>query len=178
VTGDRDAAEALLGVLYDELRDLARARLRRIPPGQTLQPTALVHEAYLRLVEGGATSFEGRKHFFFAAARAMRDIVVERSRHKASLKRGGGRPHTAHEPPAIELNVDPVRVLEIDEALARFEALDPEAAQVVTLRFFTGMTNEQAADVIGVSVSTIERRWRVARAWLGREIGEEPDSPG
>lgn len=176
--GDTAAARTLLGLVYDELRELARARMARLPAGQTLQPTALVHEAYLRVAGDADAAFENRRHFFFAAARAMRDILVEQARRRASLKRGGGRSREALGDPAFELGAEPEDVVAIGEALARLEGEDPEGARVVALRFFVGLTHEQIADVMGVSLSTVERRWRFARAWLGRELGGAGDTLG
>ncbi|HEV3261249.1 MAG TPA: ECF-type sigma factor [Gemmataceae bacterium] len=164
--GDTEAAARLLPVVYAELRKLARSRMAKLPPGQTLQPTELVHEAYLRLVGKAGLPLESRRHFFFAAARAMRDILVERARSKAGPKRGGGRQRVAltdtlaiHEPPAEE-------VLALQEALQELEQEDPVKAQIINLRYFTGMTTKETAQVLGVSERTVHRHWRFITAWL------------
>jgi RNA polymerase sigma factor (TIGR02999 family) len=161
-----DAAE-LLPLVYDELRKLAASRLADEKLGHTLQPTALVHEAYLRLVGGDKPQdWNGRWHFFAAAAEAMRRILVDRARHKLTLKAGGGRQQ-------VELDaVDPIfgvtddRLLALDEALREFEHLAPRKAEVVKLRYFAGLTNQQAAVALDVSVSTVENDWAYARSWL------------
>lgn len=172
-TGDTAAARDLLAMVYDELRALARARMAGAPPGQTLQPTALVHEAYMRIVGDGDAKFEGRRHFFFAAARAMRDIIVEDARRKATLKRGGDRHRTPFDDAPFELTVKPDEILALSEALDRLELEDPESARIVALRFFVGLTNEQISEIIGVSLSTVERRWRFTRAWLASTLSDE-----
>ncbi|UCD75152.1 MAG: sigma-70 family RNA polymerase sigma factor [Phycisphaerales bacterium] len=170
VHGDSQAAEDLLPLVYDELRALARARLNKIPPGQTLQPTALVHEAYLRVVGGDDPGWDGRNHFFAAAARAMRDILVEQARRKQSRKRGGNRRRIAVEnaEPIIEPPSDDV--LAVDEAVKRLEQNDPRKGQIVNLRYFARLTAAETAAALGVSVGTIEREWRYIRTWLQREL--------
>jgi RNA polymerase sigma factor (TIGR02999 family) len=171
-TGDPRAAEQLLPLVYDELRKLAAQRLAQETPGQTLQPTALVHEAYLRLVAGDANQpWDCRGHFFAAAAEAMRRILVERARHKKSLKAGGAsqRVELADVEPALGPPDDDL--LALDEALAKLEAHDPRKAELVKLRFFAGLTNEQAAHVLGISTSTADNDWAYARSWLRLEIG-------
>ena len=164
--GDPQAAADLLPLIYDELRKLAQARMARTPPGNTLQPTALVHEAYLRLIGSNDPSWHSRGHFFAAAAQAMRQILVEQARRKASLKRGGGRKRVALEDvePAIEPPAEDV--LALDEALGQLEKADPRKGNVVMLRYFAGLTNEETAAALEVSVSTIEREWRFSRAFL------------
>src|SRR6516225_8044223 len=148
--GDPSAAEELLPLVYDELRQLAAQKLAHEQPGQTLQATALVHEAYLRLVGGEqARDWAGRGHFFAAAAEAMRRILIDNARHKQTRKAGGGR-----------------RRLALDEALRQLEVEDPRKAELVKLRFFTGLTTEQAAAALGVSTSTAEKDWAYARSWL------------
>jgi RNA polymerase sigma factor (TIGR02999 family) len=166
----RSAAE-LLPVLYAELRRLATALTARLPPGQTLQPTALVHEAYLRLVRDQDPGWEGRRHFFGAAAQAMREILIEQARHKGSLKHGGRSRRVELteglawiEPPAGDL-------LALDEAIQKLEAEDAQLAEIVRLRYYTGLSLEETASVIGVSVTTLKRDWRYARAWLARRLG-------
>ncbi|MFI4898709.1 MAG: ECF-type sigma factor [Phycisphaerales bacterium JB059] len=172
-TGDTGAARDLLVLVYDELRALARARMAGAPPGQTLQPTALVHEAYMRIVGEGDAQFEGRRHFFFAAARAMRDIVVEDARRKSALKRGGDRRRESLDDPPFELTIPPDEILALSEALDRLEGEDAESARIVGLRFFVGLSNQQISEILGVSLSTVERRWRFTRAWLASSLSDE-----
>jgi RNA polymerase sigma factor (TIGR02999 family) len=164
--GDREASDRLLPLVYQELRNLARSRMARTPPGQTLQPTALVHEAYLRLIGSADAGWDGRGHFFGAAARAMRDILVDQARRKGSLKRGGDRNRVPldHVAPEFETNAD--EVLALDEALRKLEVEDPEKAELVMLRYFAGLTAKETAELLGVSLGTVERRWRFVRAWL------------
>jgi RNA polymerase sigma factor (TIGR02999 family) len=166
--GDAKAAEQLLPLVYEELRKLAAQKLAHEKPGQTLQATALVHEAYVRLVGGDQPrDWDGRGHFFAAAAEAMRRILVENARHKQSRKAGGGRRRFDLDDmePALEAeNGD--RLLALDEALRQLEAEDPRKAELVKLRFFAGLTAEQAAAALGVSTSTAEKDWAYARSWL------------
>ena len=167
---DPRAAQDLLPLVYDELRVLARARLKRVPPGQTLQPTALVHEAYLRLVGSEDPGWDGRGHFFAAAAQAMRDILVEHARRKMAKKRGGDRRRVAAEEAEPTLEPPSEDVLAIDEAIKRLEQDDPRKGQIVNLRYFARLTTAETAVALGVSVGTIEREWRYIRAWLQREL--------
>ena len=166
--GDPQAAAQLLPLVYDELRELAAQRLAQEKPGQTLQATALVHEAYLRLMGGEQTQdWDGRRHFFAAAAEAMRRILIDRARHKQTRKAGGGRRRLDLddiEPALEEENGD--RLLALDEALRQLEAEDPRKAELVKLRFFAGLTAEHAAAALGVSTSTAEKDWAYARSWL------------
>jgi RNA polymerase sigma factor (TIGR02999 family) len=178
--GDPDAAEQLLPLVYDELRQLAAQKLAHEQPGQTLQATALVHEAYLRLVGGErAQDWDGRGHFFAAAAEAMRRILIDRARHKQTRKAGGGcrRLDLGAVEPALEEG-DGDRLLALDEALRQLEAEDPRKAQLVKLRFFAGLTAGQAAAALGVSTSTAEKDWAYARNWLrvaiDRRSGHRP----
>ena len=178
--GDPSAAEQLLPLLYDELRQLAAQKLAQERPGQTLQATALIHEAYLRLVGNGAERhWDGRRHFFAAAAEAMRRILIDRARHKQTRKAGGGRRRLdldSIEPALEEGHGD--RLLALDEALRQLEAEDPRKAELVKLRFFVGLTAEQAAAALGVSTSTAEKDWAYARSWLrvaiDRITGHQP----
>jgi RNA polymerase sigma factor (TIGR02999 family) len=170
VRGDRRAAEDLLPLVYDELRTLARARLKKIPPGQTLQPTALVHEAYLRVVGNEDPGWDGRGHFFAAAAQAMRDILVEHARRKMAKKRGGDRQRVAAEQAEPTFEPPSEDVLAIDEAVKRLEQDDPRKGQIVNLRYFARLTTAETAEALGVSVGTVEREWRYIRAWLQREL--------
>ena len=163
-------AAELLPEVYAELRRLAAVLTARLPPGQTLQPTALVHEAYLKLVRNRDPGWEGRRHFFGAAAQAMREILIDQARRKASHKRGGtGRRVELSEglaliePPADDL-------LALDEAIARLQAEKPHLAEVVLLRYYTGLSVEETAEVVGRSVSTVTREWRFARAWLAGRV--------
>ncbi|MGE0761603.1 MAG: ECF-type sigma factor [Pirellulaceae bacterium] len=174
--GDSRAAEELLPLVYRQLRELAAARMAKTPPGQTLQPTALVHEAFVRVIDQqDPRQWAGRRHFFFATARAMRDILVEQARRKASLKGGGGLRRRALKAEPIEIAVPVEDVLEVDTALKRLEAEDAESAQLVMLRYFAGLSVEQISQVLDVSASTIKRRWRYVRAWFRRELNESDD---
>jgi RNA polymerase sigma factor (TIGR02999 family) len=169
--GDPKAAEELLPLVYEELRRLAARKIAHESPGQTLDATALVHEAYLRLVDTEKVQqWNSRGHFFAAAAEAMRRILVERARHKRSLKAGGK--HHRQDVAEIELAVagPDIDVLALNEALDNLEQTDPRAAAVVKLRFFAGLTTEQAAQALGVSIATAENDWAYARCWLRLEI--------
>ena len=167
--GDPRAAEQLLPLVYDELRRLAAAKLGREAPGETLDATALVHEAYLRLVGGAAPgSYQGSGHFFAAAAAAMRRILIDRSRHKQAEKRGGGRRRQRLDDLAAPAPDE--ELLALDGALNRLAALDPVKARLVELRYFAGLTGEQAAEALGISPSTADRYWAYARAWLRAEV--------
>lgn len=168
--GDSDAARQLLPLVYDELRKLAEARLAKTPPGNTLQPTALVHEAYLRLVGSEDPRWQGRNHFFGAAAQAMRDILVEQARRKARIKHGGGRIRVDLD--RADATAEPLaeEVLAVDQALGKLEKEDSRSAQIVILRYFGGLTEPETAAVLGVSESTVVRDWRYARTWLYREL--------
>jgi RNA polymerase sigma factor (TIGR02999 family) len=169
--GDRQAAADLLPLVYAELRQLARARLAREAPGQTLSGTALVHEAYLRIAGDSQVSFEGRQHFFFAAARAMRQILVEQARRKAGPKQGGDRRRQELDDACAVLEPPSGDVLAVHEALKELEERDPLAAQVVLLRYFTGFTMDETAAVLGLAERTLDRHWRYIRAWLMKRLG-------
>ena len=169
--GDRDAAARLLPLVYDELRKLAHSRMARLPPGQTLQPTALVHEAYLRLLGKQDLQLESRRHFFFAAARAMRDILVEQARSKAGPRRGGDRQRVELQDAAVAVEPPVDDVLALHEALAELEKEDPLKAQIVNLRYFAGMSVPEAAQVLGMSERTLHRHWRFIKAWLRSRLG-------
>ena len=166
-------AEELLPLVYDELRKLAAHQMARQPPGQTLQATALVHEAWLRLVRAEEQTWENRAHFFVAAAEAMRRILVENIRRKARLKRGGGQQRLDIDALELAATTPDDKVLLIDETLARLQAEDPDTARVVMLKFFGGLTNQEVAATLGVTERTIERDWAFARAWLYRAIRKE-----
>jgi RNA polymerase sigma factor (TIGR02999 family) len=166
-SGDPSAAEQLLPLVYAELRKLAAARLAHEKPGQTFQATALLHEAYVRLVEGAADQkWDSRAHFFAAAAEAMRRILIDAARTKASLKRGGNlkRVELSNQPAAFDANR--IDLLALDEALQRLEAEQPDKARLVKLRYFAGCSLEESAKMLGISRATAQRHWAYARAWL------------
>ena len=175
--GDQEAAARLLPLVYGELRKLARARMAQLPPGQTMQPTALVHEAYLRLLGKSDLHVENQRHFFFVAARAMRDILVERARSKAGPKRGGDRHRVELRDTVADSEAYPAELLAVHEALEELEKEDPLKAQIVNLRYFTGMSWAETAQVLGVSERTLYRHWRFTKAWLKSRLGEAGDSP-
>ena len=169
--GDPSAAEQLLPLVYEELRKLAAAKLSKERPDQSLQATALVHEAYLRLVDTEkAQRWSSRGHFFGAAAEAMRRILVDQARRKQSQKRGGGREREPLELAEIAAPEPSQDVLAVNEALTRFELIDKPAAELVKLRYYAGLTIPQAAEAIGVSATTADRYWAYARAWLHEEV--------
>lgn len=165
------AAAELLPLIYDELRRIARARLAQLGPDHTLQATALVHEAWLRVVGDEDPGWECRAHFFGAAAQAMRNILVEQFRRKQSLRRGGDRKALPEEELSrIEVEAPTVDLLALDEALERLGERDPLKARIVMLRFFTGLTMPQIAELLGLPLTRIEREWRFSRSWLQREV--------
>ena len=177
--GDPRAADQLLPLVYDELRRLAARRLSREPAGQTLQATGLVHEAYLRLVDvESAQQWNGRGHFFAAAAEAMRRILVENARRKRRLKHGSGRRRVDLDAAAPAADGPAEELLAVDEALGRLAAEEPQAAELVKLHYFAGLTIEQAAEVLGVSARKGYRIWAYARAWLFRSLGGEEPGAG
>jgi RNA polymerase sigma factor (TIGR02999 family) len=179
--GDPHAAEQLLPLVYDELRRLAAAKLAQEKPGQTLDATALVHEAYVRLVatpsEGEAQEWEGRGHFFAAAAEAMRRILVEKARRQGRKKHGGGHPRVDFELANFASPMPDENLLALDEAMTRLAKENPLRARLVQLRFYAGLSNEEAAKILGISGITAKRYWRHARAWLHREVAKG-DDPG
>lgn len=171
--GDATALDELMPLVYEELRRMASARRRHASPAETLQPTAIVHEAYLRLVGNASLRLQDRTHFFAVAARAMRQIIIDDARRKDSLKRGGA---------ALRVTLDEgiqgrpgkdIDIVALDDALEKLGQADPAQAQLVEMRFFAGLTLEEIADVTKVSLATTKRRWRLARAWLFRELSEE-----
>jgi len=168
--GDSKAAQDLLPLVYEELRKLAAHKMANEAPGQTLQPTALVHEAWLRLVGTENPQFEGRGHFFAAAAEAMRRILIDRARQKLSLKRGAGAARVNLEDLEVASAADDDTLLAVDEALTKLAGEDPDSAEFIKLRFFAGMTNDEAAQAFGIPERTARRHWSFARAWLFREI--------
>ncbi len=176
--GDPHAAAKLLPLVYEELRTLAHGWMAHEPAGLTLQPTALVHEAYLRLVGEGPVQWNSRGHFFGAAAEAMRRILVERARKAQRIRHGGGRRRTELDdvnvaPPSEDLVND--ELLALDEAMAKFEAEDPQRSSVAKLRYFAGLSMEQTADVLGISRATVARHWTLGRAWLRHEMRRAGD---
>jgi len=168
--GDSKAAQDLLPLVYEELRKLAAHKMANEAPGQTLQPTALVHEAWLRLVGTENPQFEGRGHFFAAAAEAMRRILIDRARQKLSLKRGAGAARVNLEDLEVASAADDDTLLAVDEALTKLAREDPDSAEFIKLRFFAAMTNDEAAQALGIPERTARRHWSFARAWLFREI--------
>jgi RNA polymerase sigma factor (TIGR02999 family) len=177
--GEPRASEQLLPLVYHELRRLAAAKLAHEPAGQTLQATALVHEAYLRLLgDGDPPSWDGRGHFFAAAAEAMRRILIETARRKRSHKGGGGQTRISLEGLDQAAQKPSVDLLALDQALETLSTLHPEQAALVKLRYFAGLSNDEAARALGVSLATIKRRWALAKAWLFRELeGGSHESP-
>lgn len=178
VAGNLDASAELLPLVYDDLRKLAAARMARLGPGHTLQATALVHEAYVRLVGPTDRGWQGRAHFFGAAAQAMRNVLADHLRRRGGLKRGGEH-HRVGDASQVELtHAGPSDdALAVEEALQELERDYPRKAQVVTLTFYGGLTAEEVAEVLGLSARTVERDWRFAKAWLNGRLAEpEPES--
>jgi len=170
---EEGASEKLLPLVYAELRRLAGARMAHEMADQTLQPTALVHEAWLRLVSDGDRTWQNRAHFFGAAAEAMRRILIERARHKSRLKHGGGQARLNIEDLELAQTTPDDKVLLVDEALMRLKVEDPELERIVVLKFFGGLSNEEIAETVGLSKRTLDRQWAYARAWLFRNISQE-----
>jgi RNA polymerase sigma factor (TIGR02999 family) len=173
---DSQAAEVLLPKLYDELRRLAASRMANESPGQTLQATALVHEAWLRLGDGKYDRWANRAHFFAAAAEAMRRILIENARRKRALRHGGGQKRFDIQEVEIAAAVEDDELLAVHEALDKFAGQDQQKAELVKLRYFVGLTIEEAAEVMGISVATAKRWWNYSRAWLRAEMGNS-ESP-
>ena len=167
------ATEKLLPLVYAELRRLATARMAREQAGQTLQPTALVHEVWLRLVNDGDRTWQNRAHFFGAAAEAMRRILIERARHKSRLKHGGGQARLNIEDLELAQTTPDDKILLVDEALARLKLEDPELERIAVLKFFGGLSNEEIAETIGLAPRTLVRQWAFAKTWLFRYISEQ-----
>ena len=168
--GNAQAAEELLPLVYSELRRLAAHRMAHEAPGQTLQATALVHEAWLRLAGGGNSQWQGRTHFFGAAAEAMRRILIEKVRRKHAQRHGAGKPKVDLDEIEVAAPTRDDELLLVSEALEKFAARDQQKAELVKLRYFVGVTIEEAADILGISVATANRWWNYSRAWLAREI--------
>ena len=172
--GDRDAAEKLLPLTYDELRRIARHMMAGERDGHTLQPTALIHEAYIRLTgpEGGQPDWDCRAHFFGAAAEAMRWILIDHARRKLAIKRGGDRVRATFDEAEFETAHPPEELIDVDGALKKLEAENPKAAEVVKLRYFAGMTVPEVAKALGISPRSVDRTWQGAKAWLFRELSD------
>jgi RNA polymerase sigma factor (TIGR02999 family) len=171
-TAARATAETLLPLVYEELRELARARVRRLANGYTMRATELVHEAWLRVVKGGDPGWDGRAHFFGAAANAMRNILVEQARRRFAQKRDAGRKEALDDEQAdVEVGLPPEDVIALHDALGEFEVVHARAAKVVELRFFGGLEMADIAKVVDASLPTVERDWRFARAWLQDKMG-------
>jgi len=168
--GESQEAEKLLPLVYNELRNLATTRMLQESAGHTLQPTALVHEAWLRLVGDGSRNWKGRAYFFAAAAEAMRRILVDRARRKARLKHGGGQERLNIEELELAEVATDDKILFVDDALEQLERSHPERAKVVVLKFFAGMTNKETADTLGINERSVDRHWVCARAWLFQKL--------
>jgi RNA polymerase sigma factor (TIGR02999 family) len=167
---DRQSLDSLLPDVYQELRRLAATYIRRERPGQTLQPTALVHEAYLRLMKDRPDRWQNRAHFCAIAAHSMRQILIERARARGAQKRGGAQPRVTFDEALVAGGGQSFDLLALEEALQRLARLDPEQARLVELRFFGGLTVEETAEAMSISPATVKRHWAVARAWLAREL--------
>lgn len=171
--GDKQALDKLVPIVYDELRRQASGYLRRERAGHTLQTTALINEAYIRLINQKNPQWENRAHFFAIAAKIMRQILVDHARTRGRAKRGGSAVRVSLSEATALIKDPDINILEIDEALKRLEALDPHQSRIVELRFFSGLTVEETAAVLDISPATVKREWSVAKAWLHREISGE-----
>jgi RNA polymerase sigma factor (TIGR02999 family) len=176
VSDDRQSLDSLLPAVYQELRRLAAGYIRRERPGQTLQPTALVHEAYLRLMKDRPDRWQNRAHFCAIAAHSMRQILIERARARNAQKRWGEKARITLEDELVQGGERSIDLLALDEAIERLAALDSDQARIVELRFFGGLTVEETAEAIGVSPATVKRHWTMARAWLARELESRPEA--
>jgi len=174
VEEDRQSVDSLLPIVYEELRRLAAAYIRRERPGQTLQPTALVHEAYLRLMKDKPGRWQNRAHFCAIAAHSMRQILIERARARGAQKRGGARHRVTLDDALVAGGERSIDLIALDEAMERLAAFDPEQARLVELRFFGGLTVEETAEAMDISPATVKRHWAVACAWLARELQGSP----
>jgi RNA polymerase sigma factor (TIGR02999 family) len=173
-SGDAQAAQQLLPLVYEELRRLAAAKMANEAPGQTLQATALVHEAWMRLVRAEDRGFENRAHFFGAAAEAMRRILVENARRKQRLKHGGGQERIEFDESAVDFPAEDEKVLQVHEALETLAEEDPQKAEIVRLRFFVGLNNDEIAALLGINEKTVRRHWEVAKVKLFQNIQMRP----
>ena len=171
--GDGKAAEELLPLIYEELRKLAAQKMAREQPGQTLQPTALVHDAWLRLVTGPEQHWNSRGHFFGAAAEAMRRILIETARRKARVRRGSRAEHVPLDGLELPGDLPDEKLVQVSEALDELAKQEPQTAEIVKLRYFAGLTNPQVAEILGVSLRSVERQWTWAKAWLFRWIRDQ-----
>ena len=176
--GGAQALSRLVPLVYDDLRRIARAQMRRATPGATLDTVALVHEAYVKLVDQRRASFNDRRHFFAVAALAMRQIVVDRARHRTRQKRGGGDMHVTLDDAFGAAGRDLDQVLAIDQALTRLEALDPRLVRIVECRYFAGLSEPETAETLEMSLRTVQREWFKARAWLRAELAAPPKAAG
>jgi len=167
--GDQEALDALMPLVYDELRRLARGYMRRERPGHTLTTTGLIHEAYLRLI-GQEVNWQSRAHFFGIAAQMMRRVLVDHAKRQQRAKRGGRAPKVSLDEPALVTEAPNIDLVALDEALYRLEKLDPQRSRIVELRFFGGLSNQEASEVLGISPATVQRQWAGARAWLYHEL--------
>jgi len=172
--GDRDAFDQLVPLVYDRMRRIARAQMARSTPGQTLSPTALVHEAYVQLAAETGVDWQDRSHFFAICARAMRRILVDYARRRQATKRGGAAPHVTLEDDMVGAGTPAEIVLAVDRAVERLAAFNPRLARIVECRSFGGMTEEETAHALGVPLRTVQRDWNRARAWLRQELGDGP----
>jgi RNA polymerase sigma-70 factor (ECF subfamily) len=173
---DRQSLDSLLPVVYQELRRLAAGYIRHEKPGQTLQPTALVHEAYLRLMKDRPDRWQNRAHFCAIAAHSMRQILIERARARNAQKRWGEKARITLDEGLVQGGSRSIDLLALDQAIERLAALDHEQARIVELRFFGGLTVEETADALGISPATVKRHWTLARAWLARELEDKSDA--
>jgi RNA polymerase sigma factor (TIGR02999 family) len=171
-SGDQAALDALMPLVYDELRRLARNYMRRERPGHTLATTGLVHEAYLRLVDQNV-NWQNRAHFFGVAAQMMRRVLIDHAKSNQRAKRGGGAVKISLEEPILLSEAPGMDLVALDEALSRLEKMDPQRGRIVELRFFAGLSNEEAAEVLAISPATVQRQWAGARAWLYHELSRE-----
>ena len=173
--GDKEALDQLMPIVYDELRRQAARYLRREQAGHTLQTTALIHEAYVRLVDQRNVQWQNRAHFFGIAAQLMRRILVDHARTKKRVKRGGSKVQVSLADATVATTGPDLDIVALDEALERLEKLDQQQSRVVELRYFSGLTVEETAEVMGISTATVKREWSLARAWLHRELSGDSD---
>ncbi len=168
-----ESTTRLFSLVYDQLRNVASHKLRELPPGQTLEPTVLVHEAFLRISGKGTIAWENRRHFFFAAARAMRDVIVEHARRKAAKKRGGDHERVELDSDGLAVTLPDEDILTLHAALERLEEINPDGARLILLRFFVGLDPVEVAEMLEISPATLHRRSRLLWAWLRREMDSD-----